>query len=125
MAAGDPEAGAVRHQPHPCQHLAAEALGQRQAFPTARRPRRRRDRCLQLARGQPFQNLLDQGQRLAHLLDAQTDTERVLRKAEYVKLLFNLNGSVREDDPAEGADDPGRSAPERDPADIRTTDANE
>jgi glutamyl-tRNA reductase len=30
---------------------------------------------------------------MAHLLDSQADVERALLKAEYVRLLFNLNGS--------------------------------
>jgi glutamyl-tRNA reductase len=65
------------------------------------------------------------GMPMAHLLDAQTDTERVLRKAEYVRLLFNLNGSVREDDA--GANGTGGAGETRDPngADTRTIDSNE
>ncbi|MEO5929662.1 MAG: glutamyl-tRNA reductase, partial [Candidatus Kapaibacterium sp.] len=38
------------------------------------------------------------GMPMGHLLDAQTDAERVLMKAEYVKMLFNLNGIPGDED---------------------------
>ncbi len=37
------------------------------------------------------------GMPMAHLLDAQTDAERVLLKAEYVRVLFNLNAGPEAD----------------------------
>jgi glutamyl-tRNA reductase len=65
------------------------------------------------------------GMPMAHLLDAQTDSERVLRKAEYVRLLFNLNGSAREGDA--GANGPDGAGETGDPngTDTRTIDSNE